>query len=88
MEGGLIKRPRLSLISQITLPLRARQRELIQTFPESKYIPMANLLIEKVDKIETSLKMAEQAEQKQDYKNAMMYYKEILAIAPKKLKDA
>ena len=30
--------------------------------------------------------MAEQAEQKQDYKNAMMYYKEILAIAPKSSK--
>lgn len=58
----------------------------IQTFPESKYIPMANALIDKVDKIETSLKMAEQAEQKQDYKNAMMYYKEILAIAPKSSK--
>lgn len=65
---------------------KSKAAELIQTFPESKYIPMANLLIEKVDKIETSLKMAEQAEQKQDYKNAMMYYKEILAIAPKSSK--
>lgn len=65
---------------------KSKAAELIQTFPESKYIPIANTLIEKVNKIETSLKMAEQAEQKQDYKNAMMYYKEILAIAPKSSK--
>ena len=32
--------------------------------------------------------MAEQAEQKKDYKNAMMYYKEILAIAPKSSRTA
>ena len=65
---------------------KSKAVEFIQTFPDSKYIPMAKTLIEKVDKVETSLKMAEQAEQKQDYENAMMYYKEILAIAPKSSK--
>lgn len=61
---------------------KAKAQEVIQNAPNSKYLPQASAILEKVEKIESLSKVAAASIEDGDYEKGIAAYKEVLLLDP------